>query len=115
MRSARLLVAATFLVATSATGVEFGTLFHTAEERAQLDRLRRGEPAAAASLPDNPVVTPELTGYVKRSDGRNTLWFDGVPIPTRNPKAVPMLDPRKVRDDAARLPDSAVRASPPGK
>ena len=66
-----MLFAAIALCAASAAGaVEFGRLFHSPEEREQLDRLRRGEPAGAASLPERPVLPPELTGYVKRSDGR---------------------------------------------
>ena len=107
-----LLAALTVCAAGAAGAVEFGRLFHSVEEREQLDRLRRGEPVGTASLPERPVVPPELTGYVKRSDGRNTVWLDGVPVPTNSPKAVPMLDPRKVRDDA-RLPESAIRATSP--
>jgi len=95
-----------------AAAVEFGTLFHTSEERARLDRLRRGEPVAGIGAPVSQA--PEMTGYVKRSDGRNTVWIDGVPVPTSNPRAESLLDPRKVRDDGVRLPDSAVRSTSPG-
>ena len=47
-----------------------------------------------------------ITGFVKRSDGRNTVWIDGTPVPVANPKAAAILDPRSVRayadrDDAA--------------
>lgn len=113
MSMGRALLLAALLGPAGASAVEFGTLFTTPEERARLDRLRRGEPAAATTLSEHPVIPPELTGYVKRSDGRNTVWLDGVPVPTRNPKSEQLLDPRKVRDDAARLPEKSVRSTSP--
>jgi len=113
MALGRALLVAALLGPAGAAAVEFGTLFTTPEERARLDRMRRGEPAVATTLSGNPVTPPELTGYVKRSDGRNTVWLDGVAIPTRNPKAGVLLDPRKVRDDAARLPEKSVRSTGP--
>jgi hypothetical protein len=74
---------------------DFGTLFHSAEERARLDKLRRGE------LPDPPATRrgpPSVTGFVQRSDGRNTVWIDGRPVPVAGPRAAPLFDPRAVRD-----------------
>jgi hypothetical protein len=109
----RTLVAVAAMAACGAAAVDFGTLFHSAEERAQLDRVRRGEPAVPTALPERPTVPPEITGYVKRSDGRNTLWLDGFAVPTSSPRAAAILDPRNVRDDAARLPDSAIRSLGP--
>ena len=82
------LVAVTAVAAMAATSPAepppLGTLFHTPEERARLDRLRRGEPPVI----DSPTAgrearTPAVTGYVKRSDGRNTVWVDGTPLATR--------------------------------
>jgi hypothetical protein len=60
---------------------EFGTLFTTPEERARLDRLRRGE-AISPAAPSAGTIRhkPALTGYVQRSDGRNTVWIDGRPV-----------------------------------
>jgi hypothetical protein len=90
------------LVATAcaASPAELGALFSTPEERAQLDRLRRGEaPAQAAALSASPNAG--ITGYVKRSDGRSTVWIDGVGVSIANPKAAPMLDPKAVRDDSS--------------
>ena len=84
------------LAAPAAQCVELGTLFTTPEERARLDRLRRGEPDLTAG----PVRagTPALTGFVKRSDGRHTMWIDGTPVPVASPEAARLLDPRAVRD-----------------
>jgi hypothetical protein len=85
-----------------------GTLFHTPDERARLDRLRRGD----APEPDAPVAqrearTPAVTGYVRRSDGRNTVWVDGTPLTTRtdprtfDPKTVAPKPPEKVPPKSA--------------
>lgn len=104
-------------IAAGAPPAELGTLFHTPEERARLDRLRRGEPSeppagAAASAPR----TPAVTGYVRRSDGRNTVWVDGTPVATRNdprtfdPKVVtprPAAPAAKAAKDADAKPAGA--------
>ena len=61
----------------AAAADDLATLFFTREERASLDRLRRGEP-------DSPVARlarHSVTGFVRRSDGRNTVWIDGAPVP----------------------------------
>jgi len=84
-----------------AMSAELGTLFHTAEERARLDALRRGEPAtpAVSTAPAPRVHTPEVTGFVKRSDGRNTVWIDGRAIAApASARTAPLFDPRVVRD-----------------
>jgi hypothetical protein len=107
-----LALAALALAATAGFAAELGTLFHSAEERARLDRLRRGE-APSAPVASGPVrsYAPEVTGFVKRSDGRNTVWIDGRALPTANPNAAPLFDPRRVRD-AAPLPDSTITVTP---
>ena len=77
---------------------DLGTLFTTADARERLDRLRRGEPLApSASTAEEPARPSEVTGFVRRSDGRNTVWIDGVPTVTRSPKAAPLLEPGSVR------------------
>lgn len=84
-----------------AADVALGRLFFTPEERARLDRQRRGETHEAAA----PGATPsagEVTGFVKRSDGRNTVWIDGQPMPARSPGSAQLLDPRGVRAYADR-------------
>ncbi len=97
-----------------ARAADLGTLFLTAEERARLDRLRRGDPpepvAAAAGVPRIPAVT----GYVKRSDGRNTIWVDGAPVTTsKDPRAI---DPKTLRpEDSEATPGTKPRRpKPPG-
>jgi hypothetical protein len=72
------------------------TLFHSADEREQLDRVRRGEPAAAS--PAAKRAPAAVTGYVKRSDGRNTVWLDGQPV--TGTEAQRLADPAKIRDPA---------------
>lgn len=85
--------------AACAGAAELGTLFHTPEERARLDRLRRGEPAPR--IGGAPGVRRELTGFVKRSDGRGTAFIDGVPVPV-SPATSPLLEPGAVRGYAER-------------
>jgi hypothetical protein len=95
-------------LAAPAAALEFGTLFHSPKERTDLDRLRRGDPPPAAGVARD--IQPEVTGFVKRSDGRNTLWIDGRAIVTTSPRAAPLLDPREVRDGGTRFPESSVRS-----
>lgn len=93
-RARRALAAALLaLAAPAASALDFGTLFTSPEERARLDALRRGEPetprAAATRSAD-----PEVTGYVRRSDGRNTVWIDGRPVVVSNPEASALVESR---------------------
>ena len=74
-----------------------GTLFHTPEERDRLDRLRRGEPEAAAAAAPAPGGGSSITGFVKRSDGRHTVWIDGQPVTVRGATSAPVFDTRSVR------------------
>ena len=99
--------------ASAADSAALGTLFHSAEERARLDRMRRGEaePAAAPA----PGQASAVTGFVKRSDGRNTVWIDGRPVPVTSPRAAPLLDPRRVRDMPRTPPAPAPQPEPAGK
>ena len=83
----RYLLAVAILSAGAASAAEppaappdLRTLFHSAAEREKLDRARRGErvedsPATAARR-----APPAVTGFVKRSDGRDTVWLDGRPV-----------------------------------
>jgi hypothetical protein len=84
------------LVLSSVAGAaELGTLFHTPKEREQLERLRKGEKMpdgqAAIERPD-----PVITGYVKRSDGKSTVFIDKQPVPVRNPRLERRLEPKVV-------------------
>ena len=112
MRPDLAIALAALLAAAPANAVELGKLFHTPEEREALDKRRRGEPEAAPSA--GSAAKPRVTGFVRRSDGRNTVWIDGRPVPTASPRAAPLLDPRVVRD-MPRTPPPAPRAEPDGK
>ena len=78
---------------TAVPAQQLGTLFHSPKERETLERLRRGETPGqvAAPLPD-----PVLTGFVKRSDGKSTVFIDKKPYPARDPRMQEVLDPRIV-------------------
>ena len=102
--SALALAVALALAAGASAAAELRTLFHTPEERERLDRMRRGEPPEP---PRTQRAAPVVNGFVKRSDGRNTVWIDGKPFAMSDPAAAPFMDPQKVRD-AARA-----RAAPP--
>ena len=97
MRSRAILAILLTAFASGAGAAELRTLFHTPEERARLDRLRRGELVEAAAAPRAPHV-PAVTGFVKRSDGRNTVWLDGAPKALTGADSAPYTDPSKVRD-----------------
>ncbi len=110
---ARAFLAILVLALGAANAAELGTLFLTPEERARLDRLRRGEPPEpiAAAVGGDPR-TPAVTGYVKRSDGRNTVWVDGAPVTTtKDPRS---LDPKTLRPPEG-TGKAAEAAQPPGK
>jgi hypothetical protein len=84
------------LAAFGARADELGTLFYTPEERARLDKLRRGESVEQAANPGGIGAPRVLTGFVQRSDGRTTVWIDGNPV-TLAPRSAPKLDPKSVR------------------
>jgi hypothetical protein len=112
---ARRLFAALLLAcasAASAAEIPLGSLFHTPEERARLDRMRRGE--AEPERAPEPGKSSVVTGFVKRSDGRHTVWIDGSPITVRGTPAGPLLDPRSVRAYSDRQDDSLkIERKPP--
>lgn len=113
MRLAAVLACMAAMACAAADAPPLGRLFHTPEERARLDRMRRGETheAATAAAATSPG---EVTGFVKRSDGRNTVWIDGQPLPARTPGASQLLDPRGVRAYADRRQDDLkVERRPP--
>lgn len=94
-RPSRALLA--LLLASPAASVavdDLGVLFHSAEERARLDRLRRGEATETVAGPV--AAKPEVTGFVRRSDGRSTVWINGVAVTVAG-RADALLDPRVVR------------------
>lgn len=95
------------LAAPCAGALELGTLFTTPEERVRLERLRRGEPENAVAQETARAANPTLTGFVKRSDGRHTVWIDGAPMPMSRPGSGKLLEPRAV-SPAAR-PDGTLK------
>ena len=99
---------AALALCTGAHGAEaLGTLFTTPEERAHLDQLRRGDPVA--SSPAGPAHEARITGFVKRSDGRSTVWIDGLAVPIGSRDANRILETGAVRgysdrgDDQVRI------------
>ena len=66
---------------------ELGRLFFTPEQRQALDARRR---ARLPDRPSAPVVTSpgtRLDGYVRRDNGRSTVWVNGEPLPETAPEA----------------------------
>lgn len=95
----RVCLAAFLALATLGSGAtELGALFYTPEERARLDKLRRGEPLEPRAAVPGAMRSPQaLTGFVQRSDGRTTVWIDGNPVPLATSRNTPKLDPKSVR------------------
>lgn len=99
------LAALAFAAAGAATAADdLGTLFTTREERARLDQMRRGEPAPAAGAVSH-AHAAQVTGFVKRSDGRHTVWIDGLAVPVATPGAERLLDTGTVREYSDRGDD----------
>jgi hypothetical protein len=96
--------------ASAAAPVEpLGTLFTTPQERERLERLRRGEPDSSGATEGVERTQPTITGFVRRSDERNTVWIDGVPVPVRRRGSGTLLQPNIVN---ARPADDTLRVEP---
>jgi hypothetical protein len=80
----RVLVLTLLIAAHSglAAGAELERLFFSPQERESLDRQRRGEKVT----PGTPAGST-ITGFVKRSDGKSTVWVDGQPLRATNRQA----------------------------
>jgi hypothetical protein len=85
--------------------------------------MRRGESVdqAVAPLPD-----PVVTGYVKRSDGKSTVFIDKRPYPASDPRMQGVIEPRIIQryeplpppappTPPAEEPSAAARAEPAKK
>lgn len=75
-------------LATVVSAQEIGRLFFSPEQRAALDARRK------ARVPDKPAAAPivaspttRLDGYVRRSDGRATVWVNGAQADEASPQA----------------------------
>ncbi len=111
MRVALALVAA-LLACMPARAQDLGRLFFTPDQRAALDARRK------ARVPDKPTPVPivaspttRLDGYVRRSDGRATVWVNGAAVDDTGPGA-PRIDPRRSTDASVSVGvgDSGARA-----
>ncbi|MDW8467835.1 MAG: hypothetical protein RML56_01280 [Burkholderiales bacterium] len=84
-RRALLLAVAVASIPAATAAHELGRLFFTPEQRAALDARRK------AKIPEKPapvvVEAPvtRLDGFVRREDGRSTVWVNGVPAPQEAP------------------------------
>ena len=88
----------------AAPAQQLGTLFHSPKERETLDRLRRGESVDQAFVP---LPDPVVTGYVKRSDGKSTVFIDKRPYPARDPRMQGAIEPRIIQRYEPHLPPPA--------
>jgi hypothetical protein len=73
---------------TVVSAQDLGRLFFSPEQRAALDARRK------ARVPDKPAAAPivaspttRLDGYVRRSDGRATVWVNGAQADEASPQA----------------------------
>jgi len=66
--------------AAAAAAQELGRLFFTPEQRAELDARRKARvpDKPAAVLIESPSTT--LDGYVKRANGKSTVFLNGEPV-----------------------------------
>ena len=94
----------------AASPAELRTLFHSAAERDKLDRARRGETVVEEAQEIQKRGPPKVTGIVRRSDGRDTVWLDGRPVTGAEAKR--LADPAKSRDSAAGNRAIEIKPSP---
>ena len=112
MRASALFLMLVAALAGPARALELGTLLTTPEERERLERLRSGAPEPALEPGRAPA---QVTGFVKRSDGRDTLWVDGVPLSVNGTRAAPLLKPGAVRGYSERKDGRLhIEKRPPG-
>ena len=113
MKTAVLLLSLVVIgVWTPCEAQEIGRLFFTAEQRTALDARRK------ARVPDKPAAVPQaaspstrLDGFVRRSQGRSTVWVNGESLGESGPEA-PRIEPGRSTDARVSVPigDSGVRA-----
>ena len=107
-----LLAAIASFKASAQGGVALGTLFQTPQERIALDRLRSGEAGTAVTSYGALRANPVITGYVKRSDGKHTVFVDNEPFTVKGEKAEKLLQPRNVQSYVAPPPLPVVESEP---
>lgn len=92
-----------------------GTLFFSREQREKIDRARlRGEP-----IDEESILTPDrksvINGFVKRSDGKATVWVDGEALSKVTLVIADMVQPSDVGggNNASRVRLDSAGAEPP--
>ena len=110
MRNRLAIVLLSFSAAVPAQ--QLGTLFHSAKERELLDRQRRGEKVETDGRAVVETREPVITGYVKRSDGKSTVFLDRRPYRTTNPSVQRSLEPRIVERYEEPIPAPAAPETP---
>lgn len=92
------LLLAALIAPVPVIGEELGRLFFTPERRQALDRQREHNIVEQQVIPEDPVLT--INGVVTRSNGKRTVWINGVAQDETNSSsavAVPnRKDPAKV-------------------
>jgi hypothetical protein len=87
-------VIALFALAGLAQAQTLGTLFHTPKERELFDRQRRGDRVEVEGQAPVQRREPVVTGYVKRSDGKSTVFLDRRPHRAAGERIQDLLTPR---------------------
>ena len=90
-----------------------GKLFTTREQRDKLDRARRrGGMVEEETIAPSEARRSVINGFVKRSDGRDTVWVDDAM--RRDPRAemVQQLEPNMVGGQTRGIVSVATRAAP---
>jgi hypothetical protein len=85
-----------------------GTLFFNRAERDQLNRIRSGPPAPEVEKPVAVRNPSTINGFVRRSDGRATVWVDDEAKQDVDVTTAALLEPMSV---GAPLKKSGVRTS----
>ncbi len=74
-----------------------GTLFNTREQRERLDRARQRGGVIADNVETMVEAKPSvINGFVKRDDGRNTVWLDNVMKRDPRTEVIEQLEPNMV-------------------
>lgn len=93
-RLARCLLCLCIAFPAASAAEELGRLFHSPAERAALDAARQaGRQQPAGSAP----AQVRIDGYVRRTDGRSTVWVNGVARMPDSPAGDVRVAPRADR------------------
>lgn len=118
-RTCALLLSAALIMSNAARADGLGRLFHTADERAKLDR----QYFVTAESGEGPARTLIVNGVIQREGGKRIMWVNGEQkaagtADSRAPASVPVIlpgktDPVQVKVGQRLLLDQA--ESSPGK